>query len=96
MREAGGAAAGEHFAGVDRSGWRAHVDDERVFRGVGGRDHVLEGFFGEDLRLVEDDDVDCGEASAEALFAGAEEDAAAVGEGDLLLAVGLADGFAVS
>ncbi|MFR4786626.1 MAG: hypothetical protein ACLUAM_09580 [Bifidobacterium adolescentis] len=58
--------------------------------------HVLEGFFGEDLRFVEDDDVDCGEASAEALFAGAEEDAAAVGEGDFLLAVGLADGFAVS
>jgi hypothetical protein len=58
-----------------------------VPRLVRRRDHVLERPLGQDLRLVEDLDVDLVEAAAEALFASAEHDPRAVAEPDLLLPV---------
>jgi hypothetical protein len=58
---------------------------------VGRGHHVLERLLRENLRLIEDLDVDFLEATAEPLLAGAEHDDRPVAEPDLLLAVRGAD-----
>ena len=82
----------EDLGGVSRFGRRADHHDEGVGGRVRGGHHVVEGSFGQDLRLVEHDLVDAVESSSEPLFAGAEQDARSVVESDFLLAVGAADG----
>ena len=85
----------ERLALVSWLGWIAHVHDQRVRARVQDGDHVVHRAHGEDLRLVENGHVHAVQASAETVLSGAEHDAAAGRERDLLLAVRPADAFHV-
>ncbi len=85
----------ERLALVSRLGWIAHIHDQGVRTRVQNRNHIIHRAHCEDLRFVEHGHVHAVQSSAETVLAGAEHDAAAGRERDLLLAVCSADAFHV-
>ena len=80
---------------IARLRWIDHEHNQRIRTCVHDWNQVVQRLDGENLSLVEHFDVGGVQTSAETVLSGAEHDAAAIGETDLLLSVRAAHGLHV-